>query len=221
MSNDTTGPVAEVVGVARDVKYRNVREEPRPSFYLPAARFWEMRSGILHVRTEGDPAAMLGTIRRVVAEVNPHVAIGSALTLDDQLSLNVNRERVTMVIGVALGATALVLSAVGLFGAMATLVAGRRRELGVRLALGAVPWEIGRLVLRDGLALAAWGGAIGVALAVWLGRTIEAQLYGVEPLDAISLGAAFSLLTLIAIVAALVPARWATRVDPVEALRVE
>jgi ABC-type antimicrobial peptide transport system permease subunit len=91
----------------------------------------------------------------------------------------------------------------------------------VRLALGAVPWEIGRLVLRDGLALAAWGGAIGVALAVWLGRTIEAQLYGVEPLDAISLGAAFSLLTLIAIVAALVPARWATRVDPVEALRVE
>jgi ABC-type antimicrobial peptide transport system permease subunit len=114
-----------------------------------------------------------------------------------------------------------VLSAVGLFGAMATLVAGRTRELGVRLALGAVPWGIGRLVLRDGLTLAAWGGAIGLALASWLGRTIEAQLYGVEPLDAISLAAAFGMLAAVAIAAALVPARKATRVDPVEALRAE
>ena len=215
------GTLLEVVGVARDVKYRNVREDARPSFYYSTVEGTPPRAGVLHVRTTGDPEAMLGTIRRTVAEVNPAVPITSVRTLSDQLSINVNSERVTSIIGVVLGLTALLLSAVGLFGAMATLVTGRTRELGVRLALGAVPSGIGRLVLGDGLRLAAWGGAIGVALAVWLGRLVEAQLYGVSAFDPVSLIAAFALLATVAVVAAWVPARRAARVDPVEALRIE
>jgi ABC-type antimicrobial peptide transport system permease subunit len=164
---------------------------------------------------------MLDTIRRAVAEVDPTVPVTQVRTLREQLSLNVNSERVTMIIGVSLGATALLLSAVGLFGTMANLVSGRARELGVRLALGAVPGTLARLVLGDGLRLAAWGGLGGLALAFWIGRAVESRLYGVGPFDPVSLAGTLALLAGVALLAAWLPARRAARVDPVQALRVE
>jgi predicted permease len=211
----------EVVGVARDVKYRNVLEAPRPSFYFSVARAATVPDGVFHVRTYDDPAPMLDALRHAVVEVDPLVPLSAVRTLEHQLALNINRERVTTTIGAALGATALLLSAVGLFAAMAGLVAARAREMGVRLALGAVPATLARLVLREGLRMALWGGAAGIALALWLGTVIESRLYGVGPFDPLSLGGALALLAGVALLAAWLPARRAARVDPVQVLRVE
>jgi predicted permease len=214
-----SSPVMEVVGVARDAKYREVREERGPSFYLSVAQSSRARSGVIHVRTTGAPIDAADEIRRAIAEVDPRVPIAAMRTLAEQQSLNVNRERVTMIVGVTLGATALLLSAVGLFGAIAGLVAARTREMGVRLALGAVPGSLVRLVLRDGVVMAMAGGVLGLVLAFQLGRAVENKLFGVTPMDAASLGAAFTLLALVALVAAWLPAVRVTKVNPVEVLR--
>jgi predicted permease len=211
----------EIIGIARDVKYRTIREASRPSFYLPLSQMVVARGGVFHVRAAGDPKALLDPLRKALSSVDAAVPIPSALTLADQLSLNVNAERTTMRLGVGLGASALALSAVGLFGLTASLVGGRRREMGVRLALGAVPGQLSRLVLREGLALAAWGGALGIALSVWLGRLVESRLYGVGPFDPLSLGLALLVLAGVGLVAAWLPARRAARVDPVIVLRVD
>ena len=211
----------EVVGVARDVKYRTIREEPRPSFYLSLTQVVIARGGVLHVRTAGDPAPMLGALRQALADVDPAVPISTVRTLEDQVSLNVNRERATMSLGLGLGGAALILSAVGLFGLTASLVARRRREMGVRLALGAVPGDLSRLVLRESLMLAVWGSALGVGLAFWLGRLIESRLYGVGAFDVVSLVAAIAVLAAVGLLAAWVPSRRAARVDPAVVLRVE
>jgi ABC-type antimicrobial peptide transport system permease subunit len=114
-----------------------------------------------------------------------------------------------------LGAAALVLSAVGLFGLTASLVARRRREMGVRLALGAVPGDLSRLVLRESLVLAIWGGALGLALAVWLGGLIESRLYGVSAFGPLSLMVAMAVLASAGLLAAWIPSRRAATVDPV------
>jgi predicted permease len=214
-----SSPVMEVVGVARDAKYRQVREERGASFYLAVSQSSRARNGVIHVRTTADPNGSADEIRRAIAEVDARVPIAAMRTLEEQHSLNVNRERVTMIVGVTLGATALLLSAVGLFGAIAGLVAARTREMGVRLALGAAPGSLVRLVLRDGVAMATAGGVLGLVLASQLGRAVENKLFGVTPLDATSLGVAFVLLVLVALVAAWLPAVRVTKVNPVEVLR--
>jgi hypothetical protein len=219
LGSPDSGPVMEVVGVARDAKYREIREERGPSFYLSIAQSSRARNGVIHVRTAGAPIEAADEIRRAIAEVDPRVPVAAMRTLAEQQSLNVNRERVTMIVGVTLGATALLLSAVGLFGAIAGLVAARTREMGVRLALGAVPGSLVRLVLRDGVVMAMAGGVLGLVLAFQLGRAVENKLFGVTPLDAASLGAAFGLLALVALVAAWLPAIRVTKVNPVEVLR--
>jgi predicted permease len=216
----TQGPdTLEVIGVARDVKYRTIREEPRPSFYLSLTQLVIPRGGVLHVRTAGDPAPRLASLREALAAVDPAVPITAARTLSDQVTLNVNRERATMSLGLGLGGAALALSAVGLFGLTASLVGRRRREMGVRLALGAIPGDLSRLVLRESLTLAIWGSVLGVGLAFWLGRLVESRLYGVGAFDLVSLLAAMAVLTVMGVLAAWVPSRRAARVDPVMVLR--
>jgi predicted permease len=211
----------EVVGVARDAKYRTIREDARPSFYLSALQLASPRAGVFHVRADGEPTALLDTLRQAIAEVDPAVPVTHVSTLREQVSTNVARERLTMVIGLVLSGSALLLSAVGLFGATATLVGNRTREMGVRLALGAVPGQLASLVLREGLRTAAWGGAVGLALVVWLGRVVESRLYGVGAFDPVSLTAGLVLLTAVAVLAAWLPARRAARVDPVDILRTQ
>jgi len=215
------GPTLDVVGVARDVKYRTIREDSNPSFYLSVLQAAVPRGGIIHVRTHGEPDAHLDTLRQAVADVDPAVPITLLSTLREQVRSNVARERLTMAIGLVLGGTALLLAAVGLFGAMATLVGRRARELGVRLALGAVPSQLASLVLREGLRMAIWGGALGFALAIWVGQLVESRLYGVGAFDPVSAAVGLALVAGVALVAAWLPARRAARVDPVGVLRAE
>ncbi len=214
-----TGPEFEVVGVVRDVKYRTLREDAGPSFYYSVSQSQRPRNGVMHVRTAGDPSALIETLRRTLADVDPAVPVTLAQTLDSQLNANVNEERVAMTIGLALAMAALLLAAVGLYGAMSYAVSQRTREIGVRLALGAVPSQLRRIVIGQGLRLALAGSVLGLALGFWMGRLVETRLYGVTPGDATSYLAAAAILTIVAVVACWAPSRRAMRVDPVVALR--
>jgi predicted permease len=217
---ELTDPAIEIVGVARDVKYRTLREEARPSFYRPLAQR-RAAGGVVHVRTAGDPKALLDTLRKTLASVDPGVPIASALTLRQQVDLNVNDEHVAMTIGLALAAAALILAAVGLYGSMSYTVGQRSREIGVRMALGAVPGDVRRLILGQGLRLAIVGSLAGLAIGIGLGLLIEERLYGVSPIDAVSLIVSVAVLAAVALVASWVPARRAARVDPINVLRAE
>jgi len=210
----------EVVGVARDVKYRVLREEAVPSLYLPLDQ-GRATAGVLHVRAEGDPSAILDTLRRSLADVDAAVPIGTVRTLRQQATLNLTDERMAMTIGLVLGAAALLLAAVGLYGSMSYAVAQRTRELGVRMALGATARDIGGLVLRQGIQLSIAGTVLGAALALWLARALESRLFGVKSADVPTFLASAALLAAIALLASWMPARRAARVDPVTALRLQ
>jgi predicted permease len=213
-------PPVRVIGVARDVKYRMLREAPGPSFYLPLAQS-AARRGVLHIRTAGDPADLLPAIQRTVAAIDPAVPVTGLRTLRDQATLNLNDERIAMFIGLTLGAAALLLAAVGLYGSMSFAFARRTRELGVRVALGATARDIRGLVLKQGLGLSLAGTLAGAALALLLARAIESRLYGVTGTDLPTLVLSASILTTVGACASWVPARRAARIDPVHALRVE
>jgi putative ABC transport system permease protein len=215
------GPNAiEVVGVARDVKYRVLREEAAPSLYLPLDQE-RARAGVLHVRTDDNPAVLLDMLRRSLADVDAAVPITMVRTLGQQATLNLTDERMVMTIGLVLGGAALLLAAVGLYGTMTYAVGQRTRELGVRIALGATARDIGRLVLRQGIQLSVAGTVLGAALALWLARALESRLFGVKSADVPTFLASAALLAAIALVASWMPARRAAHVDPVTALRAD
>ena len=216
------GPKAvfTVVGVVPDVKYRTLREMAGPSFYLSAAQA-RTPFASFHVRTAHEPADLLDLLRRALAEVNANVPITRVRTLREQAAVNVGDDRLAMAIAAALAAAALLLAAVGLFAAMAHAVGQRSREIGVRMALGAMPAEVRRLVLRQGVTVALVGSVFGVGLGLSFSRAIEHRLFGVAAADAPTILASLALLTLVAVLATWTPARRASRVDPVEALRAE
>jgi putative ABC transport system permease protein len=177
------------------------------------------RQGVIHVRTEGDPGAILPALHRTLAAVDPAVPVTRVRTLRDQASLNLNDERVAMLIGLTLGGAALMLAAVGLYGSMSYAVGQRKREIGVRIALGATAADIRRLVLGQGLAVSLAGAAIGIALALILARSLHNRLFGVSPTDLPTFAISAGVLAAVALVASWIPARRAARVDPVDALR--
>jgi predicted permease len=212
--------LATVIGVVPDVKYRMLRESPGPSFYLPAA---QVRPPFVtfHVRTAGPPAAVLPQLRKALAEVDPAVPISRVRTLREQAAVNVNDDRLAMTIATALAGAALLLAAVGLYGAMAYAVGQRSREIGVRLALGAAPAEVRRLVLRQGVGIALAGSVAGIGLGLLCARAIAHRLFGVAPADVVTIAASVALLGVVAMVATWIPARRAASVDPTVALRAE
>ena len=217
---DNTAPMVEVVGVAADAKYRSMREDVGPSFYMPLGN-QQARDGSWHVRVAGDPGAALLGLRRAVTEADPVVPVTRTVTLRGQQSMNITDDRLAMSIGVVLASAAMLLAGVGLFGAMSQLVGQRTREIGVRLALGASPPGIGRLVLGQAMGIALAGSAIGLVLALWATSFTAARLFGVGRFDPISFAGAALVLTGVAIISAFTPARRAARVDPVHALRHE
>lgn len=209
-----------VVGVVPDTVYRTVIErEPPPFFYLPLSQNYE--SGVaLHVRAaQGDPLALLQSVRAAVRAVDAAIVVSRPQRLREVFDQSISSQRMMAVLVGLFGGIALLLAAVGLYGVMAHLAGQRRTEIGIRLALGANPGSILRLVLGEGMRLVLIGAAIGLAGALVSTRWLSSQLFGVRPSDPLTFVAVCVLLTGVAALACLIPARRAMRVDPAGALR--
>ena len=210
-----------VVGVVPDTRYRDLREA-RPTIYFPLAQsFFPFAPTTLAIRTSRPPSQVVPALRRVLAETAPGVALASAAPFDTFLDGPLAQPRLNaMLLGVFAGA-AVVLAAVGLFAVMATMVRQRTRELGIRMALGATAGEIGRLVLRRGMALAAAGMTLGLLCAVAANRALAGLLFGISPTDAPTLAGVALGLLVVAALASFVPARTSSRIEPAVTLRAE
>jgi predicted permease len=214
-STDST-KLRTVVGVAGDIHYRSLREST-PEVYLPWKQsYWQ---GAFAVRTSGSLASVLPALRRAVVEVDPKLTLWQADAMDDLLAQPLAQPRLSAFLLGAFAVVSLLLAAIGLYGVMASAVRNSTRELGVRAALGASPERLRRGVLAQALVVTGAGAVVGLVVALAASRTLTKLLFEVSPADPLSMVGSAALLMLVALVAAYVPARHATRVDPVQALR--
>jgi predicted permease len=210
----------EIVGVVADAKYNDLRQESTPMAYYPWRQAMPARLNAAIVRTQGDPTALAEALRRAVTSVHPDI-FKDAHTLRSQIEDSLLRERLLADLSGFLGALSMLLACVGIYGVMAYGVTRRTSEIGVRMALGAVPGDVVRMMLREALLLALLGIAIGLPVALWLAHFTRSFLFGVRPNDPIVLVAAGTLLLLVCALAAWLPASRAARIDPNTALRYE
>jgi len=212
------GERIEVVGVARDGKYRSLNEAPRPYMYFPLPQTY--RSDVkLHVRSNAETGAMLSAIREAFRELDADLPITETMPVSDHLKQAVFAQRIAATLLAIFGALALTLAAVGLYSVMAYAVSQRTHEMGIRLALGASPSALRRMVVTGGMKVAAIGLAIGALGAAAVSRLLTSLLNGVSPSDPLTFAVVVATLALVAFIAALVPARRASLVDPIVALR--
>jgi macrolide transport system ATP-binding/permease protein len=216
----TNAPWITVVGVARDMKWREVKERNRPFVYLPVLQSFHP-STVVHIRTAGDPIALAPAVREAVRHAIPNAPVFGVRTLARHVGASTFQQTLASNLLGVFGLMALTLSAVGLYGVLAFLVSQRTREIGIRVAVGAQPGDVFRMVLRQGLVLTAIGTGIGIAAAYGLGVAMSSLLFGVKPSDPMIISAGAGVLLVTAIVASVIPARRATRVDPAVALRCE
>ena len=210
-----------VVGVVPDTRYRDLRDA-RASIYFPLRQsFFPYMPMTLAIRTSGPPAELVPTIRRVIGETDPGVALASAAPFETYLEGPLAQPRLNALLLAVFAGAAVTLAAVGLFGAMATIVRQRTREFGVRMALGATAGDLREMVMRRGLTIAGVGSALGVLGALLANRLLVTLLYDVTPTDLATLTAVTGFLVGVATFASLIPAQAATRVDAVNALRAE
>jgi predicted permease len=214
------GKPIEIVGIVRDAKYNNLRSEVKPMFYMSLQQL-PRNLGALEVRTTEPLPALVGPIRGALSEVTKDLMIRRAVVLSDQVDQTLASERLLTTLCTFFGVLALLLASVGLYGVLSYAVAQRTQEIGIRRALGATDRNVLWLVLRQSLTVVLAGIAIGLPLAILCTRLISSFLYGLSPTDPAAI--AFSTLTLIlvALLACYLPARRATKIDPMIALRCE
>ena len=210
----------EVVGVARDTKYRNLREAPRNTLYQSLAQSYRPNMNLL-IRTAGDPAGVLPVIQNQLHAIEPALAVYNIRTISEHIGRSLYIERMESTLLAFFGLLALTLTAVGIYGVVAYSVAQRTREVGIRMALGAQKKDVLKLILMKGLVLVAWGTALGLIGCYWLSRLVANRLYGVSVNDPATLAIVAALLAAVALLATYIPARRATKVDPLVALRYE
>jgi predicted permease len=212
-------PNVEIVGVVSNFSYRGLREQSEQVFFP----FFEGEgaSGTFYVRVRGAPESFLSSFRAIVHSADPALPMMDFRTLDEQVDRSLNTEHMLATLSGSFGTIALLLSLVGLYGVMSFVVTQRTREIGIRLALGAMPWSAIWIVLREALAMILSGMAIGLPLVWALGRLVESQLYGVKPSDPAVIATTILILCSVGLGAALIPAHRASSVNPTDALRVE
>jgi predicted permease len=207
-----------IVGVVRDAKYRRLQEQPVSVAYLPHA---QQPAGNLFAELRlASPAAAAEDVRRVIRSLDP--AVPAAIeTVSDRIRQSLVAERVLALLASVLGAAALTIACSGIYGLLAFAVARQTKEIGLRLALGADRGRVLRMVMRETVALAAFGTAAGACAALWLGQFARGFLFQVSPRDATSILTAVAVMIAVAILAGLIPAYRAARVDPAVALRTD
>lgn len=210
----------EVVGVVADVRHRGLGEAARPSAYVSNDQVPRIQMAYV-VHATGDPLALAGEMRRIVRELDPDQAIGEIVPLEELTSQDLAQPRFFTGLLGGFAALALVLAALGVYGILAYVVRGRSREMGLRLALGASGRQVAMGVLGQGMVPVVAGLVVGLVGAAALSRSLDALLFGIEPLDAPTFGAVAAVLFVVAVAACLVPAWNASRVDPMVSLRAE
>lgn len=207
-----------VVGVARQAKYQTLLETQKPFFYVPLRQNFSTQVG-LNIRTQQDAGTMATALAREIHALDPNLAAYEMITMQEQINRATSNQRIAVILLGVFGALALLLAAIGLYGVMSYAVSQSTRELGLRMALGARPANLLRLVMSRGLALTAGGVVLGAVAALSLTRLLGYLLYKVSPRDPLAFGVAFAMMAIAALAACFVPAWRATRIDPVRALR--
>lgn len=218
--NGPTGPWREIVGVVRDSKYVTLGEPSTPVTYLPLQQNHE--TGMtLHVRSVGEPSTIVAAVRNEVQSLEKNLPVSNPAPMNESVNNSLYAARMGAVLIGVFGGLALLLAAIGLYGVMSFAVSRRTRELGIRIALGAQAADIFRLVLRQGLGMVLLGLVIGLGAAAMVTRLLASFLYGISTTDAVTFTIIPVVLGAVALIACYVPARRATKVDPLRALRYE
>ncbi|MDA0327750.1 MAG: ABC transporter permease [Gemmatimonadetes bacterium] len=210
----------EVVGVVETGKYRSLGEEPTEYMYFPYRRLFRSDMTLV-ARSPGDPQAVLRQFREIVRSVDPDMPVYDVRSMEDHMGIALLPARLGGSVLGLFGLLGLTLAAVGIYGVMAYSVSQRRRELGIRLALGADRGSVLRLVLNEGMRLALIGTALGVAAALGISRLVQGLLYNVNAMDPIAFTVVPTILIVVAAVAVYLPARRAAAVDPMLSLKMD
>ena len=215
------GPRTTIVGVVADFRTGGATQPVRPAIYTPVRQQTAWNQLFVLVRGEGEPAALLPSVREAVRTLDPEQPVYAVQSLQRAVAQASFQQRIAAMLLSAFAMVALVLAAVGIFGVLSYIVSARTQEIGVRLAVGAEPRDVRWLVVRQVLQMTGIGLAIGTAILLAAGRAMEGLLFGVKPADPVTISAAACILCGVALVAAWLPAARASRVDPIQALRNE
>jgi predicted permease len=213
-------PWLTVVGVVGRVKHESLDSDPRIAFYLAQTQY-PVRAMTLVLRSRGEPSALSQAIKQQLNAIDPDLPMYSVRTMDERVTESLARRRFSMILLELLSGAALALATIGIYGVMAFLVNQGRREIGIRMALGATQHEILKLVVFKGMTIAVSGVAVGLAAALVFTRLMRSLLFGIDAADPATFGAISLLLTLVALLAIYIPARHAARIEPIVCLRSE
>jgi predicted permease len=213
-------PFFEIVGIVPDGKYNSLGEDPKPAVYTPLYRNYSGQITLI-ARTRGDSRQLLAALRGIVQELDSSISVFAAQTLKEHLGTSLFPARMAAIALGSFGVLALILAAVGIYGVMSHVVAGRTREIGLRMALGAQLSDVQKLILKQGMVLAVIGSFSGLLIAFGGARLMKSLLYGVSTSDPITFTCVALALLGIALLACWIPARRASRVEPMIALRAE
>ncbi len=216
--DEVNAPV-QIVGIAADTRYADLRSETPATFYLPYAQALVLGRMVVEIHTEAEPGSILSQARTVVASMDRDLPLIDVRSMTEQIKATMSGERIFAQLASGFGILAVMLACIGIYGIMAYTVARRTGEIGIRMALGAQAGQVLRLVLREASWMALAGVTLGLGSALWLARFLSAMLYGLKPSDPLTLAGVAALLFIIALLAAFGPARHASRVDPIRALR--